>query len=302
MANLNKYSNNAVKAWFSQTLGINSEPAPGELQTHCPECGSDVFYWNYFKRVGVCHKANCDYRPTLWDLIEVVGYAPDETGFYEPTEVEDKEEPTIEMPGHPLVAVLLGKLMTSNSAALEYVRSRNIPDEVTLNWGLTSDGERVYVPITSNGEVKNYNSRILPGVPGMKYKYHPGAKTKTHILGWEECQLWDRLSLIENTFVSLSVRGRIQASTVFGSSLSDEQADMIAKSRIKVVAILWDEGTEKKAEKAIKKLHSRGVKAAYWMIDGQPDDHPIDWVVENAEKVYQAASEGTNYIELRGDQ
>jgi hypothetical protein len=131
---------------------------------------------------------------------------------------------------------------------------------------------------------------------GRKYLYHAGAKTGIYILGWDECELWGRLSLIENTFVSLSLRQSIQATTVFGSNVSDTQADMIARSKIKEVAILWDEGAEKKAEKAVKKLHSRGVRASYWIIKGQPDDHPVETVKEWANAVYEAAREGKDYV------
>jgi hypothetical protein len=74
---------------------------------------------------------------------------------------------------------------------------------------------------------------------------------------------------------------------------------MIARSKIKEVAILWDEGAEKKAEKAVKKLHRRGVRAAYWLIKGQPDDHPVEDVKEWANAVYEAAKEGTDYVDFR---
>lgn len=295
---LSNYSYKDIRLWFSRTLGINSEPAKGELCSYCPECGSDVFYWNYYKQVGLCHKAHCGFTPTLRDLIDLVGYGPDQTGFWEAPQLVDPEEQEIEMPGRAVLSVFIGELMTPWPAALDYLRSRGIPDDITLNWGLTSDGERVFVPIKSKGVVRNFNSRLLPGHLGRKYLYSPGAKTRTHILGWEECQLWPYLGLIENTFVSLSMRRQSLTSTVFGSNLSDEQADMIAKSKIQHVGVLWDEGTEKKSEKAVKKLHSRGIKAAFWIIKGQPDDYPSDRVAKWIEMVYTAANEGTDYLDF----
>jgi hypothetical protein len=129
--------------------------------------------------------------------------------------------------------------------------------------------------------------------------YKKGAKTGLYILGWEECELWERLSLIENTFVSLAFRQDLASTTVFGSNLSDTQADMIAKSKVKEVAILWDEGAEKKAEKAVKKLHSRGVKAAYWIILRQPDDYPRELLAGWTDGTFDAAREGTDYVDLR---
>ena len=295
------YSPKAVKDWFSRTLGINATPSKGEIQTSCPECGSNTtFYFNIFKQVGICHKASCDYRPTLEVLIERVGFAPEEHGYYTPS---DKEEPEkeIKMPGYPVVKMLMSELKTTNQRALDYLRSRGITDEITLNWEITTDGERVYVPIKSEGVVRNYNSRLLPFCDGPKYLYAPGAKTSSYILGNEECQLWPRLALVENTFVSLWLRNSIYCSTNFGSHLSTEQGNLIARSNIGEVALLWDSGAELKAEKAVKKLHSMGVRAAFWLIRGQPDDHRVEWVIEKTNAVFEAARNGVDYVDFRDE-
>ncbi len=292
------HSAKAVTEWFHRTLGVNSTPSKGELQTNCPECGGEVFYFNVYKQVGICHRASCDYRPTLNNLVERIGFGPEEQGYYTPPE-EDEAEREVEMPGQPVVKMLMGELMTTNQRALDYLRSRGISDEITLNWEITADLERVYVPIKSAGVVRNYNSRLLPFCDGAKYLYCSGAKTSLYLLGNEECQLWSRLSLVENTFVSLWLRPLIQCSTVFGSNLSDTQAELIARSSIKTVAVLWDERAELKAEKAVKKLHKLGVRAAYWMIKNQPDDHRVEWVVEKANAVFEAARNGIDYLDFR---
>ena len=171
---------------------------------------------------------------------------------------------------------------------------------ITLNWGITCDGQRIYVPIFSvDGVLVNYNSRVLPGYPGTKYLYYPGAKTSHFILGWQECRDWEDLALVENTFVSLAYRNRLHCSTTFGSNISDVQADAIAGTGIRRVALLWDENAEAGADRAITKLGDRGVRAAYWMILGQPDDYPIEWVEEKCNLVKTAADEGTPWLDFR---
>src|SRR3990172_6895016 len=169
------------------------------------------------------------------------------------------------------------------------------------NWRLTCDGQRIYVPIYGDGVLVNYNSRVLPGVDdrGRKYLYAEGRYTGKYILGWEECRDWTSLSLVENTFVSLSLRNDLHCSTTFGSNVSNVQASLIGRSRIRAVAVLWDSGAELKAEKAIKKLHNQSVKAAYWKINGQPDDYPREQIMEWAAKVYDAADKGQSYVDFR---
>jgi hypothetical protein len=288
----------AIKEWFHRTLGVNNTPSKDEIQTYCPECGSDVFYFNVKKQVGICHKASCDYRPTLAVLVELIGFGPDEAGYFD--QAEEAKHVTVTLPGWPIAQFHISQLLTSNQDALDYLRGRQIPDWVTVNWGLTSDGERIYVPIYDDqGLLVNYNSRLIPGFAGPKYLYCRGAKTSKYILGWSESKLWDRLALVENTFVSLRYRGKLNCSTTFGSNISDVQADLIAKSNIRRVAILWDEGAERKAHTGVLKLRARGVKASYWMIKGQPDDHPDAFVEQAAEAVFNQCGENQLHCDFR---
>lgn len=284
------YTPKAIRDWFHRSLGINGTPSASEIQTYCPECGGDVFYFNVKKQVGICHKASCDFRPTLTKLIELVGFAPDESGYFD--QAEEAKHVTVELPGWPIAQLHMNQLMTTNQTALDYLRGRFIPDEVIVNWELTATEDRIYVPIyDEQGALVNYNSRLLPGFPGRKYLYCTGAKTGKYLLGWAESRLWDQLVLVENTFVSLRYRGQHQCSTTFGSNISDTQAQLIAESNVRRVAILWDEGAEKKAHKAVAKLRAKGVKAAYWKIKGQPDDHPDEFVNQAVEQVLAQCSE-----------
>lgn len=298
-----KYNSKTVVAWFHKTLGIDRQ-AGDEIQTSCPECGSDKFYFNVKKQVGVCHKASCGFTPNMDALIEIVGFPPTETGIFYKKEDEEPEkelEPLV-LPGWPVLQMINGQLMTTNLEALHYLRGRGLSDKIITNWGLTCDGQRIYVPIYSEGNLVNFNSRLLPscGDNGRKYLYAKGRSTGKYILGFEECRDWTRLSLVENTFVALWLRSKLQCSTTFGSNVSNVQAGLIGiQSRIRSVSILWDANAEIKADRAIKKLHEFGVKAAYWRIAGQPDDYPMEQIVEWEAKVFEAAEKGIPYVDFR---
>lgn len=301
-----KYGRGAVLDWMHRTVGVNNQPAPDEVQTDCPMCGGNKLYFNVQKCVGVCHSASCEWheKVLLKDLIGIVGFAPDQGGDWEGPEKREAARPD-GLPGWPVLSQQLNELLTTNQGALDYLRSREIDDMVTLNWGLTCDGERIYVPILDvDGVLVNYNSRLLPGYggdDGRKYLYYPGAKTGHFILGWAECRDWEDLALVENTFVSLAYRNRMHCTTTFGSNVSDVQADAIAESGVRRIALLWDENAEGGADRALRKFDDRGVRAAYWKILGQPDDYPIDWVAEKCDQVKACADEGDYFIDLRDE-
>lgn len=293
---MTEYSRTSIINWFHRTLGIDNRPNKDEIQTKCPECSSDKFYFNIRKQVGVCHKASCGFTPKIDDLIAIVGFAPDQEGYYERPEEAEKIL-DLKLPGYTILERQNGEMMMRYPVALDYLRSRGLTDDTILNWGLTCNGERIFLPIVSDGTLVNYNSRVLPGIPGPKYLYAPGAKTSHYILGWTEARNWRRLALVENSFVSLWLRSHLQCSTTFGSSLSDVQADLIGRSGIKTVALLWDKGAEKKAESAVKKLNARGLSAAYWRINGQPDDFALFDVVQWGTAVFEAANTGVSFID-----
>ena len=290
------YSKAAVLDWLHRTLGVNNQPNKDEAQTDCPKCGGNVLYFNVRKQLGKCHKASCEWNKgiNLYHLIEEIGFSPDQGGEWD-YEEEKAKVPEF-LPGHPILIWAQNQMLTSNEQALAYLRRRGLEDNLILNWGLTCDGERIYVPIyNEDGLLVNYNSRILPGYDSgdpYKYLYYKGAETGGYILGWKECRNWTDLALVENTFVSLSYRYRMHCSTTFGSNVTDRQADAISKSGVRTVALLWDENAERGADRAIRKLADRGVRAAAWRILGQPDDYPIEWVEQKAKLVKENAATG----------
>jgi hypothetical protein len=298
-----KYHPQALINWFHRTSGVDGQPHPDEVRTHCPLCGGDKLFFNVRKQVGMCHKASCEWHGRVFvsDLADVFGFTPDQGGDWE---LEDRTvRIKVDLPGWPVLVQQDGQLMTHYPEALEYLRGREIDDLTIMNWRITCNGERIFVPIfDTDGCLVNYNSRLLPGHGGgKKYLYCTGAKTSHYILGWKECRDWEDLALVENTFVSLAYRGRMFCSTTFGSNVSDVQADLIAESGVRRVALLWDENAESGADRSLRKLHSRGVKAAYWKILGQPDDYPTEWVAEKRNQVIAAADSGAMWVDFRDE-
>ncbi len=296
-----QYSRQSLIDWFHRTSGVEGQPNPNEVRTTCPSCGKSKLYFNVVREVGICHSAGCEYHDKVFldDLIEIFGFGPDQFGNWEDAPEHIQKE--VVLPGYPVLCRGTDRELTTYSTpALEYLRGRGIDDQVILNWRLTCDGERIFVPIFDDtGVLRNYNSRLLPGFSGRKYLYCIGAKTSHYILGWQECRDWNDLALVENTFVSLAYRSRMHCSTTFGSNVSDMQADLCAESGLRRIAILWDENAEAGSDRALKKFDERGIRAAYWKILGQPDDYPIDWVEEKCKQVKQAADEGVRWLDFR---
>jgi hypothetical protein len=300
---MSDYSRESLINWFHRTSGVDNQPHPDEVQTHCPVCGGDKLYFNVRKEVGICHSGSCEWHRGVFisDLEEVFGFSPDQGGEWESP--EDIKKVKVNLPGWPVLEMHGGTPMTYYQEALDYLRGRGIDDLTIMNWRLTCNGTRIYVPIfDADGCLVNYNSRLLPGRNGgKKYLYCTGAKTSHYILGWKECRDWTELALVENTFVSLAYRGRMHCSTTFGSNVSDVQADAIAESGIRRVVLLWDENAESGADRALRKFDDRGVRAAYWKILGQPDDYPIEWVEERVKLIKLAADEGKRWLDFRKD-
>jgi hypothetical protein len=243
----------------------------------------------------------------LEDLEDLAGFGPDEFGGYriDRSGVDDKssvrKEPTIELPGELVIQPIDGELQTRYPEVVKYLHNRCLSTHDIARFNLTYDGVRVYVPIYQGENLVNYVGRDLTGKEKKKYLYSTGAKTSEYLFGFSECKDWERLTLVENTFVSISFRNQIQCSTNFGSSLSDVQVALIAKSNIKTVAILWDSGTHRAANKAVKKLYDHGVKACYAIMKGQPDDHDSELIYQIANQCHEEANKcGKRYIDPWG--
>jgi hypothetical protein len=262
----------SLENWLSATIGIDQKVG-SEIQTKCPKCGRDSFYFNLNKKVGWCHHAKCHWSPNLRALTEHVGFGPDDDpGFYE--RPVGQQRPMVALPDNiePVLFHRQGQLLTSYPEAYRYVLGRNVADRRILGFALQTDGRRVYLPVQEEGRLLSYVSRSIQ-VEVKGYLYPKGGRHGETILGWDEAKHWPYLVLVENSFVSLWLRDHF-VSTNFGSHLSLHQLAKIQKSKVKRVVILWDEGAGGAAQKAVLRLRELGIPACYVRIKGQPDDYP----------------------------
>lgn len=281
-----RYSHTSIIDWFSKVYGIASMPNQYEIKTNCPYCGHPSFFFNVRKAIGFCHHDVCHKKPTLTELIEKVGFAPDEYGvsIFE----EEKEQYEIQVPGEVLVWREGKEYMTRWFDVVTYLRSRGLTDDDMIRFKATFDGSRVYIPVMEDGRIINYVGRDLTGELQPKYKYCHGQKTSKHIFGWDECKFWTDLTLVENTFVSIWLRNHINCTTNFGSHLSQTQIDLIENSAVQRVVLMWDEGAEGKAEQAVNDLGNRGIESIYVIMKGQPDDHPLEELIDIRAKALES--------------
>lgn len=284
------YNPKAVEDWFHRAFGVNHKPNRNELQTKCPKCLHPSFFFNTKKQVGFCHHDACHWKPHLSDLIEHAGYAPDEFGGFVGEPDKPKAPVKVELPGTPVIFAQQGQYMTEWPLTVEYLARRNITHEQMLRFNMHCDGSRVYVPIYEGDDLVNYVARDLTGLSAKKYLYCPGVSTTKYLFGWDECQYWPSLTLVENTFVSIWLRKALSCTTNFGSYLSPDQVDKIARSKVQQVVILWDEGAHANAERAVRALREKGVKACFAFFRGQPDDYNAQAIVA----LWSAASAGAD--------
>jgi len=271
----------SLLTWIHDSIGVDGQRG-AEVRTQCPKCGHSNFYFNINKQVGHCHSASCHWNPRLKDLIEHVGYGPEKIGFYQPRIEKPVVEAEIELPGGVLPVLFYDgpTLMTNNEAAYEYLKGRNIADKEILRFEIEAKGNRVYLSVREAGKLESYVSR---SITTKGYLYPEGGRHSKTLLGWDESKYWSKITLVENSFVSLALRSEY-CSTNFGSCLSVEQIEKVKNSRVQQVIIMWDEGAEIAAEKAVLSLRSAGVRAIAVRIKGQPDDHSIEEIREFIKK------------------
>jgi len=276
-----KHDTKSVIEWAVSALHV-SNVRGDEVQASCPNCGYKNFYFNARKQIGICHKASCGYKPTLQDLIELTNTTPDRGVVF----LYDPFIPTTEgcsLPGgcEPVISIENDNFNVTFMAAYKYLRNRNITMLDMLKFNIQFDlwDSRVYVPVYEKSTLVNYVSRSI-APKGKSYRYVPGKNIGNYLFGFDESRYWNSMVLVENTFVSIWLRSKFHCSTAFGSNISKVQARKIASSNIKHVTFLWDEGTDKKVENAMKRLNALGVSTSTIKIKGQPDDYTIEQLVD----------------------
>lgn len=293
--------------WLSKNFHVLGQ-AGEEFRLVCPKCGSSVFYFNTRKRLGHCHKASCNFST---NLVKLNRYAF--TQFKDDAQGENNIDPSLDsriqeitLPtSELLVSKANGKLMTRYENAVQQVAARGVGPEDQFRFKLTFNGIRVFIPIYYQSKLVNYIGRRawwkdkqLEASGMRKYEYCKGVKTSNFIFNWDEMRLRERLTLVENTFNGIWLMNKCDGSTNFGSYLSATQIALIQVSRVKSVALLWDEGAEVRASRACKQLQDIGIPAAFIKMIGQPDNHPIEKLVEWSQVCHEKAKLGFTRVDL----
>ena len=295
-----------LNGWLNRNFTILGQSGD-EVNIVCPKCGGDVTFFNVKKLVGFCHKARCDWRFTIKDLSRLA-----RTAYGNPVYNRIDDNPTnvpraveIVLPEADLLVTKEdGLLVTRYQNAVEEVSKRGVSPEDQFRFKLAFNGIRVYVPVYYQGKLVNYVGRRAwwkdreldaAGVP--KYEYCTGAKTQDFIFNWDEMRLRDKLSLTENTFNGIWLMNKCDGSTNFGSSLSKVQLELIRMSKIKSVVLLWDEGADARAIKACRSLQKFGIPAAFVRMKGQPDNHPVETLIEWSQKAHGLARLGHTQVD-----
>ena len=171
---------------------------------------------------------------------------------------------------------------------MEALATRGVTWDHIQQFRIHQTDKRLFVPVYEDGKLVQYNSRLVDKKKDPKdwfkaganpYRYASGHPITHYFLGWDECRMWDKLVLVENTFVSMWLR-HLGATATFGSHLSDTHIDKIKHSKIKQVTFLWDAGTQYASEKAVRKLRALGIECRVITLTGQPDDHELAEIEE----------------------
>lgn len=299
-----------------------------ELQFNCPKCGHDRFYFNYSKGVGHCFHASCEFSPGIQEMEFVIGYPPERNLGYVPeadnTKVEDKTYVEVQLPAgsKPLVSLipndrtgLPAGFVFRDRDACAVMHSRRISAFYAYQYNIQFNTNSVVVPVTENGKLVQFVQRFFRRNKetvaealnvSHRYNYAQGQPITDFLLGWDKLSYHTGdLVLVENTFNAIWLDSwfnvpmkDVRVSTNFGSHLSDTQVDKIKKSTIRSVLLMWDEGAESKAEKAVKKLRHNGIAALAINIKGQPDDLELQSIKSYVETAKQQVKKGKTHLAI----
>lgn len=295
-----------LRGWLSRFF--RASIVGQEALFSCPKCKHSRFYFNLSKRIGYCHHARCHYTPTLDDLIQIVGHGPSESFLTSSviSEPEDTGPEEIVLPEgtEELVRMENGQLVTNYPLAAAKVAERGVSPSDQYRFNLHIGNGKVYIPIYHEGKLYNYVGRTawwLPFQSAKRYEYKKGVKTNNFIFNWDEAKTWKNLTLVENTFNAIWLN-KFCATSNFGSHLSDKQIELISQGRASKtgsIVLLWDEGADRSAARAVRKLRKRGFDAAYVQISGQPDDHNEEYLEDIIETAHEKAKRGVTCLTFR---
>ncbi len=294
-----------LKGWLSRYF--RAVLIKHEAQFPCPRCQHPNFYFNMRKRVGYCHHANCHYSPDMDELVAIAGCAPD-VSFATSDVPIATEEPDVEITlpedARQIIHMEDGLLCTDYPRASDQISLRGVVHAAQYRYNIHIGSDRVYIPVYQDGKLVSYVGRAvwwLPYEPFQRYKYPKGTKIANYIFDWDRAKTWTQLTLVENTFNAMWLN-RDYTTTNFGSHLSDRQIETIIHGRAGMegsILLMWDEGADKSAAKAVKKLQQRGIRAGYVKIDGQPDDHARQTLCGYIDRAHREIQKGKRCLTFR---
>jgi hypothetical protein len=290
----------SLEQWLDRSFGIIGKNGL-EVQFPCPKCSHPSFFFNLSKKVGYCHRASCNYKPNIKLLNR---HTRTQFGDFSTDEADFPEQPSnlpVEIPESELVVDMYnGGYVTRFPNVVAGLQARNLPPVIQYRYGLRYDGTYIYVPVYFEGKLVNYVGRrafhldqdALERAGIKKYQYCTGAKTQHYLFDWDRVKLQDKVTFTENTFNAMWLGDVLWGSTNFGSTLSDTQIELIRFSKIQSVVLLWDEGAESRASKAVTKLSRLGIAACSVWMKGQPDTHSLETLTHWVQTAHEYAMLG----------
>ncbi len=282
------YSRADILQWMLGAFEVQKRQG-NELNFPCPTCGHEAYYFNIKKQVGYCHRAGCHTTHNIEDMINIVGYSPELSGYVPGMEKEEKKVVEVTLPWG-------AEKIGPDDVAVSALAERGVTWDMIQKFDIHTNKTHIIVPIYEDGKLVQYNSRRVNkrvthsqwfsaiDPDALRYKYASGVPITNFILGWEESRLWNKLVLVENTFVAIWLRD-LGVTTNFGSYLSDVQIDKLVHSNVKHVTLLWD-GPDANGrgaaspQKAQRKLKRVGIPSNIIYIDGQPDEYEKEEIKE----------------------
>ena len=270
------------------TFGVYSR-AGDEYCITCPACKKPKLYFNVKKKIGHCHFDKCrlHIQPvTISKLREFHNLGNIDVSDIPSEDSQEEAREPISLPpdSRPLVYKEQGVIETEFPIASAAVSTRGVAPDLQYKYNLHFDGNRVYIPIYSKGELFSYVGRAAwwYANPIPRYKYPLHTKVSHYLFNWDYFVNSEVLTLVENTFNSINYNHNTEfsVSTNFGSHLSKEQINLILASKVRLVCLLWDGGSEHSAAKACSKLRANGIDCIYGLLPGknQPDNYSVNEV------------------------
>lgn len=297
--------------WLKDCYAVN-KIANDEVNFDCPICQHEAFFFNVQKKVGICHRASCGITPKLKDLVDLVGYGPEDVGWVpikEQPKAEKVKVVTLPETSYPLWHETQDECFPSDLKcdpwAMNVLLYRGLCTEDLHKYNIHVDHYYVYIPVYENKQLVQYVGRRInrkniaekgfklePEDEKYRYRYSKGQSISNYLFNWDHFKTEERITLVENTFNAIIYNWSFDCTTNFGSHLSDRQISLIQHSPIRSVVLIWDEGAESKAEKAVKKLRKAGIYSIYVEINGQPDEYNQTSIVSINKEAHKLALSG----------